>query len=264
MQRKATEAVSGFFNNVINWFKQLPGNIWNWLVQTITNIYNWGQQIQQKAINAVKNLFNNVINWFKQLPGNIWNWLVQTVTKIAQWGINMQNKAKSAMSNMVNGIINAIKGLPGKVWEIGKNIVTGIWEGISGMASWLWDKISGWCSSIFDSIKSFFGIHSPSKLFADEVGRMLGLGVGEGFDDSLSSVYKDMERAINYENDKLTSNLTNNQLIRTQIEDSRQATLKSIDNNKEIVVNSTTKLDSKVIARETNKVNARRQLQYSY
>lgn len=93
---------------------------------------------------------------------------------------------------------------------------------------------------------------------------MLGLGVGEGFDDSLSSVYKDMERAINHENDKLTSNLTNNQLIRTQLEDNRQITLQSIDDNKEIVVNSITKLDSKVIARETNKVNARRQLQYSY
>ena len=93
---------------------------------------------------------------------------------------------------------------------------------------------------------------------------MLGLGVGEGFDNSLSSVYKDMERAINHENDKLTSNLTNNQLIRTQLEDNRQTTLQSIDDNKEIVVNSITKLDSKVIARETNKVNARRQLQYSY
>ena len=220
-------------------------------MQTITNIYNWGQDIQKKAIEAVSGFFNNVINWFKQLPGNIWNWLVQTVTNIAKWGLEIQNKAKNAMSNMVNGLINTIKNLPGKMLEIGKNIVQGIWNGISNAASWLWDKISGWCSSIFDSIKNFFGIHSPSKLFADEVGRMLGLGVG-------------MERAINYENDKLTSNLTNNQLIRTQIEDSRQATLKSIDDNKEIIVNSTTKLDSKVIARETNKVNARRQLQYSY
>ena len=52
--------------------------------------------------------------------------------------------------------------------------------------------------------------------------------------------------------------------MNTEIEDNRQATLKSIDDNKEIVVNSTTKLDSKVIARETNKVNIRRQLQYSY
>ena len=168
------------------------------------------------------------------------------------------------MQIAINGIINTIKNLPGKMLEIGKNIVSGIWSGISNMASWLWNKISGWCSDIFNSIKNFFGIHSPSKLFADKVGKMLGLGVGEGFDDSLSSVYKDMERAINHENDKLTSNLTNNQLIRTQLEDNRQITLQSIDDNKEIVVNSITKLDSKVIARETNKVNARRQLQYSY
>ena len=176
----------------------------------------------------------------------------------------MQNKAKTAMSNMVNGIINTIKNLPSKMLEIGKNLVQGIWNGISNEEQWIWDKISGFCSGIVDKIKGFFGIHSPSKLFADEIGKMLGLGLGEGFDDSLNSVYKDMEKAINYENDKLTSNLTNNQIIKTQIEDNRQATLKSIDDNKEIVVNNTTKLDSKVIARETNKVNARRQLQYSY
>ena len=174
---------------------------------------------------------------------------------------NMISKVKDFFKGTIfETLINKIT----DVISIGKDIVKGIWEGISNMASWLWNKISGWCSDIFNNIKNFFGIHSPSKLFADKVGKMLGLGVGEGFDDSLSSVYKDMERAIDYENNKLTSNLTNNQIIRTQIEDNRQATLQSIDDNKEIVVNSTTKLDSKVIARETNKVNARRQLQYAY
>lgn len=176
----------------------------------------------------------------------------------------MQNKAKTAMSNLVNGIINTVKSLPGKMLDLGKNLVQGIWNGISNAAQWIWDKISGFCSGIVDKIKDFFGIHSPSKLFADEIGQMLGLGLGKGFNDSLNSVYKDMQKAINSENAKLTSNLTSNQIVRTQIEDNRQATLKSIDDNKEIVVNNTTKLDSKVIARETNKVNARRQLQYSY
>ena len=71
-----------------------------------------------------------------------------------------------------------------------------------------------------------------------------------------------MQDAVEHENAKLTSNLTSNQQIKLQSEDNRQATLKSIDDNKEIVVNSTTKLDSKVIARETNKVNARKKLQY--
>ena len=45
-------------------------------------------------------------------------------------------------------------------------------------------------------------------MFADEIGKNLGLGLGEGFNDSLSSVYKDMQKAVEYENSKLTSNLT--------------------------------------------------------
>ena len=187
---------------------ELPGKIWEILVNIVTNFINWGLEIQAKANEAVTGLVTNVINWFKQLPGNIWNWLVQTVTKIAQWGINMQNKAKSAMSNMVNGIINTIKNLPGKMLEIGKNIVSGIWNGISNMASWLWNKISGWCSGIFDNIKSFFGIHSPSTLFADEIGTNLALGLGEGFDDSLKDVYKDMRSTVDFETQRLSSNLS--------------------------------------------------------
>lgn len=32
-------------------------------------------------------------------------------------------------------------------------------------------------------IKSFFGIASPSKLFENEIGKILALGLGEGFTD---------------------------------------------------------------------------------
>lgn len=174
----------------------------------------------------------------------------------------MKNKAVSAMKSMVDGIINTVKNLPSKMLEIGKNIIQGIWNGISNATSWLWDKITSFCNGIVDGIKSVLGIHSPSKVLADEVGENMALGIGEGFNDSLSSVYSDMQKAIEHENAKLTSNITSNQIVRTQIEDNRQATLQSIDDNKEIVVNSTTKLDSKVIARETNKVNTRQKLQY--
>ena len=208
----------------------------------------------------IEKLIDAIIKNFPKIVGAG----VEIVVKLAAGLIQAIPKIVSAAGKLVGQVFKAIAKLPGMMWDIDANIVKGIWNGISGMASWLWNKISGWCSSIFDNIKNFFGIHSPSKLFADKIGKMLGLGLGEGFDDSLSSVYKDMERAVNYENDKLTSNLTNNQMIKTQIEDNRQSTLKSIDDNKEIVVNNTTKLDSKVIARETNKVNARRQLQYGY
>lgn len=208
IQQQALQAVSGFFTNVINFFAQLPGNIWNWLVQTVTNIYNWGQEIQKKAIDAVSGFFNNVINWFKQLPGNIWNWLKQTVTNIINWGREMQNKAISAMKNVVTGIINTVKSLPGKMLEIGKNLIQGIWNGISNAVGWLWDKISGFCSGIVDKIKGFFGIHSPSTLLADEVGKYMAFGVGEGFDDNLSKVYKNMKSKLDFETQKLSTNLS--------------------------------------------------------
>lgn len=240
------------------------GNIWNWLSKTINNIYKWGVDIQKKATDAVMGFFNNVMNWFKQLPSNIWNWLSKTINNIISWGNDMKSKAVSAMQNMVTGIINTVKGLPGEMLNIGKNIVQGIWNGISGAVGWLWDKITGFCNGIVDGIKNALGIHSPSRVFRDEVGKFLALGLGEGFNDNLKSVYKKMQSAVDFETQKLSANLTNNQIIKTQIEDNRQATLKSIDDNKEIVVNNTTKLDSKVIARETNKVNARRQLQYGY
>ena len=217
-------------------------------------------QLIDKIPTIIEKLLDAII---KNLPKLI-QMGVQLVVKLATGLVQAIPTLVGKIPQLISSVLGAIGKLPGMVVDIGKNIVSGIWSGISNMASWLWNKISGWCSDIFNSIKNFFGIHSPSKLFADKVGKMLGLGVGEGFDDSLSSVYKDMERAINHENDKLTSNLTNNQLIRTQLEDNRQTTLQSIDDNKEIVVNSITKLDSKVIARETNKVNARRQLQYSY
>ena len=105
--------------------------------------------------------------------------------------------------------------------EVGKNIVQGLWDGISGAAGWLWDKITGFCNGIFDGIKSFFGIHSPSKLFNKEVGRFLALGIGEGFDDNLGKVYKQMRSAVDFETRKLSTNLsataTNNKILTANI-----------------------------------------------
>ena len=172
------------------------------------------------------------------------------------------NKGRTASIDLVNNIINTIKELPGKVLDIGKNIVEGLWNGIIGMGNWLKNKISSFASGIIDGFKSTFGIHSPSRVMNKEIGKYLALGLGEGFNDNIKSVYSKMKSAVDFETQKLSANLTSNQIAKTQIEDNRQATLSSINDNKEITVNTTTRLDSKVIARETNKVNTRQKLQY--
>ena len=216
-----TTELPQIIGNIINWFAQLPGNIWNWLVQAVQNIINWGIQTAQQANQAMSDFFNKVIDWFKQLPGNIWNWLVQAVNNVVNWIANMKAKADEGIKNMIDSIINWFQQLPQNIVNIGKNLVEGLWNGISNAAQWVWDKISGFCSGIVDKIKGFFGIHSPSKVFADEVGKFLALGLGEGFDDNLGKVYKQMKTAVDFETQKLSANLsttaTNNKLFTANI-----------------------------------------------
>ena len=249
---------------IIDWFAKLPENLWNWLLKTINNIVTWGQNMWNTAVQWTSNTINGIIDWFSQLPSRVWNWLLNTINNIVNWGRDMVNKGKTAALNLVNGIVNTVRELPQNMLNIGKNLVKGLWNGITGMGSWLWSKVTGFFNGIIDGIKSVLGIHSPSRVMNKEVGRFMALGLGEGFEETLGKTYRKMQSAVDMETQKLSANLTSNQVLKTQVEDNRQARLESIDNNKEVIVNTTTKLDSKVIARETNKVNARQKLQYGY
>ena len=256
----AMQLIQNFINGIVSMLPQIIQMGITLITQLITGIAQMLPDLIPQAVNAVITLVEGLLDNIDQLVDAG----IQLIIGLAEGLINAIPQLISKIPQLISAVINALTKLPGMVIDIGKNLVSGIWEGISNMANWLWNKISGWCSDIFNNIKSFFGIHSPSKLFADDIGKMLGLGMGEGFDDSLDSVYKDMEKAINYENDKLTSNLTNTQQIKTQIEDDRQVRLQSIDDNKDITVNTVTNLDGKVLTTATNKVNTRRKLQYGY
>ena len=100
------------------------------------------------------------------------------------------------MPEIVTGLTDKIKDHIYKMVDIGKNLVEGIWEGIQNAKDWLIDNIFGWCSTVTDSIKNFFGIHSPSTLFRDDIGKNLAFGVGEGFGDAMDDVSKDMQKSI--------------------------------------------------------------------
>lgn len=146
---------------------------------------------------------------------------VELIVKLVEGVWSVISKLGKMAGDIIETIWNGLKALPGKMLEVGKNLVQGIWNGISNAAQWIWDKISGFCSGIVDKIKGFFGIHSPSTLFADEIGANLALGLGEGFGDSLKDVFKDMQSTVDFETQKLSANLsttaTNNRMFTANI-----------------------------------------------
>lgn len=95
-----------------------------------------------------------------------------------------------SLPEIITAIVEGIGALNYAILEAGANIVEGLWEGISSMTSWVYEKVSGFVSGIVDDVKGLLGIHSPSKVFQDEVGKNIGLGVAKGIEDSEDDAVK--------------------------------------------------------------------------
>lgn len=221
--------------NIIIFFAELPGKVWEWLVRTVTKIVEWGVNIGVASTVAVTGFIANAIKFFAELPGKVWEWLVQTVAKVAAWGVNLIAKAKEMLPTFISTVINFMMELPEKIFDIGVNIISGLWEGIKSMGSWLKDKVGGFFTGFVDGIKEGLGIHSPSTLFRDKIGKMLPRGVGIGieaempkledsFDSDISSLVAKMQASVNAETSKISANIVTAGVLTTAQEDSASGT----------------------------------------
>lgn len=195
------EKVKGFFSSMGEKINEKVNNI-------KTKLGEFGEKMKEVATTKIPQAITNVTNFFKELPGKLWSHLVNAINKFREFCVNLANKAKDGAKNAVNAIKNGFANLPQNMVNIGKNIVQGIWNGIGNMANWLFNKIKSFKDAVLNKFKSFFGIHSPSTLFRDEIGEYLALGIGEGFNDSIGSVYKKMKSAVDFETQKLSANLS--------------------------------------------------------
>lgn len=97
----------------------------------------------------------------------------------------------SMASNMISNMSNAARSIQNQGWSsVGSNICSGIQSGINRGWSWLSSTVSNLASSLLRSAKSALGIHSPSRLFRDEVGENIGLGWAEGIEGTEGTVLK--------------------------------------------------------------------------
>lgn len=190
---KAKETGRNFLTSITEWFQQLPVRINRFINDSWNKVSTWASNMWNKAKETGMNFLNGIIQWFQQLPSRIYSWLTTTINKVITFGNNMKNKAQQIARDFSTWLINGIKDLPNKFSNIGKNIVQGVWNGIVGMKNWIMDKVSGFFSGILDGVKSIFGIHSPSRVFRDEVGKWIPAGVEVGVEQGMPSLKRSVE-----------------------------------------------------------------------
>lgn len=193
MMSNATTAMSNMLNKAVSVVQQLPGKIWTHLVNTVTKVVSWGQQMVSNASTAASNMLSKVSSTLQQLPGKVWDYLSQAAQKVVSWGTELASKGASAAKSLFDSVVDGLKSLPDKIKSIGSDIVSGLWDGISSGWDWLKSKVSNLATSLLDAAKDALDINSPSKKFADEVGRWIMPGVGKGLDKSMPATLKDMK-----------------------------------------------------------------------
>lgn len=131
----------------------------------------------------------NKCDWFRDGVNNAFNAIKNTVTNVCK-----------GIGNVVSGIWDGAKNVVSGAVNVGKNIVTGIGNGIKNVASGLWNGVKKVGSGIVNGFKSFFGIHSPSRLMRDEIGEMLPPGIENGIiaatPDLIKGAQQQMEKVV--------------------------------------------------------------------
>lgn len=194
---KMLEIGKDIVTSLMEWLDTLPERIGEMLGKALSTIAKWAIDAPQKAKEAAINLYNNVVEWVKKLPGEIKKFLDDTLPKIVDWGRNLAAKGRSAAKELFDSVVNKVGEIPGKMFEIGSNIVSGIWNGISSAKDWLANQISGFAGGVLSGIKDSFGIHSPSTVMRDQVGKYLAEGIGIGFTENMPDLAATAQRIIN-------------------------------------------------------------------
>ena len=186
------------------------------IVNNLDKIIDTGIEVLLALINGIINALPRLIEMAPTIIMKVASALIQNAPQILAAGIQLILALIQGFLYMISDIGKAVKDIGKKIVEtfkttdlktIGTNIIRGLWDGIVGAGKWLWSKITGFCNDIVNKFKSALDIHSPSRVFADVIGQNIAYGIGEGYEDAMSGVARNMTGLITPNANVRTTNL---------------------------------------------------------
>jgi phage-related protein len=208
------------------------------LISNLPQLITSGLQLMEGLAQGIANAIPQVAAKAPVIIGKLASTIITNLPQILQTGVKI-------ITQLAVGLVQGIPSLLGKIpsmisqiksaftsvnWgSVGLNIIEGIASGIAGAVGHLISAATSAASSALDAIKSKLGIHSPSRVFRDQVGKMMALGMGIGFEKNLpvgsmsagvqkavQSLQRSVQITTSVNPDKTVGGITSNPLYKNQ------------------------------------------------
>ena len=208
------------------------------LISNLPQLITSGLRLMEGLAQGIANAIPQVAAKAPVIIGKLASTIITNLPKIIQTGVKI-------ITQLAVGLVQGIPALLGKIpsmisqiknaftsvnWgSVGMNIISGIASGISSAVGSLISAATSAASSALDAIKSKLGIHSPSRVFRDQVGKMMALGMGIGFEKNIpvgsmnagvqkavQSLQRSVQLTTSVNQDKTVGGIKNNPIFKDQ------------------------------------------------
>lgn len=177
-----TGAITGNWSQVWAGLGNIIAGAWNLITSVISGALGIVKSVIGAALSVVGSIVAAGFNGLIGVVSGAWNGITSAISS----GVS---SAVSFVSALPGRIVSALSSLNGLLVSVGSNMMQGLISGVQAAAGRIKDAVLGPIKNSVDAVKSFLGIHSPSRLFA-EIGGYIGDGLKKGLDGSASGVSK--------------------------------------------------------------------------
>lgn len=181
--------VAGFIGQLMGQFAGFNG-VLGVVGKVVSSVFSGIIGFGSRLFGSLSGVFNNIANGFRIMGsglGNVGSGIANTFNSIIGFAGRMVSGIIGAVSGVAgriashfSGVFGAISRAIGNVTDIGANIVNGIAQGIRGAWGAVTSAIGALTDMIPKKIRSLLGIHSPSRVMRDMVGKFIPQGIAVG------------------------------------------------------------------------------------
>ena len=208
------------------------------LISNLPQLITSGLQLMEGLAQGIANAIPQVAAKAPVIIGKLASTIITNLPKIVQTGVKI-------ITQLAVGLVQGIPALLGKIpsmisqiknaftsvnWgSVGMNIVRGIASGLTSAAKSLAEAAANAADNALNWVKSKLGIHSPSRVFRDQVGKMMALGMGIGFEKNIpvgsmnagvqkaiQSLQRSVQLTTSVNPDKTVGGIKNNPIFKDQ------------------------------------------------